>query len=198
MHKQLLRPFFALMLVVPSAVPLAAQSLADVAAAEASRRKAQTVKGKVYTNENLSGTMIEAATLSAPAPQAPASAPGARPTPAATPAPAAASSPAAPAKAEAVDEKKTEAYWKGRVAGLQQSLARSKVLIEAMQSRINALNAEALGADDPGRYATLQASLTTAVSEMGRLKEEAEKQNKDLAAVQEEARRANIPPGWLR
>lgn len=192
MHKRLLLALFALTLVWPSALPLFAQSLADVAAAEASRRKAQTVKGKVYTNEDLSGTMQEAATLSAPAPQDAAQTPGARPASAATP------GAAAPPKTATVDEKKTEAYWKGRVTVLQQGLARSKVLIEAMQSRINALNAEALSADDPGRYATLQANLTTAVSEMGRLKEEAEKQNKDLAAVEEEARRANIPPGWLR
>ena len=67
-----------------------------------------------------------------------------------------------------------------------------------MQSRINALNAQALSADDPGRQATLQADLTTAASEMARLKQESEKQNKDLVAIQEEARKANIPPGWLR
>jgi hypothetical protein len=70
--------------------------------------------------------------------------------------------------------------------------------MQAMQSRINALNAEALAADDPGRHAAAQANLTTAVNELERLKQESDKQDKDLLALQEEARRANIPPGWLR
>jgi hypothetical protein len=84
------------------------------------------------------------------------------------------------------------------VTALQQSLARNKILMQAMQSRINALNAEALAADDPGRHAAAQANLTTAVNELERLKQESDKQDKDLLALQEEARRANIPPGWLR
>ena len=100
--------------------------------------------------------------------------------------------------AEPADEKKTEAYWRSRSTAVQQSLARTKVLLEAMQSRINALNAEALAADDPGRQAALHADLTTATGEMARLKQESEKLNKDFAAIQDEARRANVPPGWLR
>ncbi len=178
MHKPKLFPLFALMCMLQSAMPLGAQSLAGVAAAETARRKAQTRPAKVYTNDDLSGTLQGSGTSSAPAPASP--------------------TPAAAAKTDAVDEKKTEAYWKGRVTALQQSLVRIKVLIEAMQSRINALNAQALSADDPGRQATLQADLTTAASEMARLKQESEKQNKDLIAIQEEARKANIPPGWLR
>ena len=169
-----------------SAAPLRAQSLADVATAEAARRKAQTAPAKVYTNEDLSGTMQGAATLSAPAPDVAA---------AGTASPASA---ADAAKTEPADEKKTEAYWRSRSTAVQQSLARTKVLLEAMQSRINALNAEALAADDPGRQAALHADLTTATGEMARLKQESEKLNKDFAAIQDEARRANVPPGWLR
>ncbi|RPI53556.1 MAG: hypothetical protein EHM55_13430 [Acidobacteria bacterium] len=184
--------FLALTSMLPSAVPLAAQSLADVAAAEATRRKAQKGPSKVYTNDDLSGTMPGSDASSAPGASSPA--PNAGAARQAEPA----TAPASAARADAVDEKKTEAYWRARVTAIQQSLGRTKVLIEAMQSRINALNAEALSADDPGKQAALQADLTTAVSEMARLKQESETQNKDLATVQEEARRANIPPGWLR
>jgi hypothetical protein len=169
--------------------------LADVAAAEARRRKAQTRPTKVYTNDNLTGTVEEPAGSTAAAgsvqPQTAAGTPN-------SPAANGAKSAAEPAKPEAVDEKKTEAYWKNRASTIQQSLARHKVLMEAMQSRINALNAEALGADDPGRHSTLQTNLTTATGELDRLKQETEKLNKDWAATQEEARRANVPPGWLR
>ena len=178
MRNQLLLSTIAVALLVSSTVR--AQSLADVAAAEAKRRKAQTRPTKVYTNDNLAGTVEEPAS-STPAME-----------------PAQPKSAAEPAKPEAVDEKKTEAYWKNRASTIQQNLARHKVLMEAMQSRINALNAEALGADDPARHSMLQANLTTAVGEMERLKQESEKLDKDWAATQEEARRANIPPGWLR
>jgi len=192
MRNQLLLSTIAVTLLVSSTVR--AQSLADVAAAEAKRRKAQTRPTKVYTNDNLAGTVEE------PADSTAATGPG-QPPAAGTAIPSTANgakTAAEPAKPEAVDEKKTEAYWKNRTSTIQQNLARHKVLMEAMQSRINALNAEALGADDPGRHSTLQANLTTAVGEMERLKQESEKLNKDWAATQEEARRANVPPGWLR
>ena len=170
-----------------------AQSLADVAKAEAARRKKQTAPTKTYTNETLSGTMLGADVSAAPAPPA-----GTGNGATATPAASNGATPDAKPKPEAPDEKKTEAYWKSRVNALQQGLARNKVLTEAMQSRINALNAEALAADDPGRQKTLQGNLVSATVELQRLKQETEQQNKDLLAVQEEARRANIPPGWLR
>jgi hypothetical protein len=182
MRNQLLLSTIAAALLVSTTAR--AQSLADVAAAEAKRRKAQTRPTKVYTNDNLTGT-----------PDAASVAPGFSGADEKTP--------VAPGLSRAdektpADEKKTESYWKNRASTIQQSLARHKVLMEAMQSRINALNAEALGADDPGRHATLQTNLTTAVGEMERLKQETEKLNQDWATTQEEARRANIPPGWLR
>jgi hypothetical protein len=170
-----------------------AQSLADVAKAEAARRKAQRAPTKTYTNENLSGTLAGSDVSAAPAPRE-----GAGNGAPAKPVAASTAAPDAKPNAEAPDEKKTEAYWKSRVTALQQSLARNKVLTEAMQSRINALNAEALAVDDPGRHATLQTNLTASAAELQRLKQEGDKQNKDLLALQEEARRANIPPGWLR
>jgi hypothetical protein len=191
-----MRNMFLLVTIISAlAVPSAgrAQSLADVAKAEAARRKKQTAPTKTYTNENLSGTLLGSDVSAAPAPAGGAGN-GAPARPAAT----GTATPDAKPQAEAADEKKTEGYWKSRVTTLQQSLARNKVLTEAMQSRINALNAEALAADDPGRQATLQSNLTAAVNELQRLKLEGDRQNKDLLALQEEARRANIPPGWLR
>jgi hypothetical protein len=173
---------------------LRAQSLAAVAASEAARRKAQKAPSKVYTNDTLAAPV-----QGAPIPDSP--------TPAGSAVDAksdaksganGANGSGATAKPEAVDEKKTEAYWKSRSSTLQQNLARNKVLTEAMQSRINALHADALSADDPGRQAMLQTNLSTAMSEMERLKKETDSDRKDLDALHEEARRANIPPGWLR
>jgi hypothetical protein len=201
MRNQLLISTIAAALLISTTAR--AQSLADVAAAEAKRRKTQTRPTKVYTNDDLGGTLqtpagspVTAAAEPSTGAASATAANGGKPADAATPPRDEAS--ADSNRAQAVDEKKTEAYWKSRASAIQQSLARQKVLMEAMQSRINALNAEALSVDDPGRHAMLQTNLTTAVGEMERLKQETEKLNKDWTATQEEARRANIPPGWLR
>jgi hypothetical protein len=189
MRKKLVLLTIVTGLAVPSTV--SAQSLAAVAAAEASRRKLQKASAKVYTNDTLAGVQ-EAGVSAAPSPA------DADTTLAAKSTATSSTTAGGTATTEPVDEKKTEAYWKGRVIAIQQTLARNQVLMQAMQSRINALNAEALGADDPGRHAAAQTNLTTAVTELERLKQETDKLNKDLIALQEEARRANIPPGWLR
>lgn len=168
----------SMIVVFTCEAPAFGQSLADVATAETARRKSVTASSRVYTNDSL--------------------APGAQPAeppvpPAVTPKPDVQAKPAKPD-----EEAKTEKYWRGRITSVQQGLARNKVLMEAMQSRINSLNAEALNIDDPGQRAIAQTNLNKAVGEMQRLTQESEKYNKDLTAIQDEARRANVPPGWLR
>jgi hypothetical protein len=162
-----------------------AQSLADVASAEAARRKAQGARAKVYTNETLPKQAEPASVV----PTSPVSASEPAKGDAATP-------PAAKPKPE--DETKTEAYWKGRIGSVQQALARNKVLIDAMHNRINGLTSEALNIDDPNRRAAVQGNLASATAELLRLKQESEKHQQQLEAIQEEARRTNVPPGWLR
>jgi hypothetical protein len=181
------------LLVCTCHTAVSGQSLADVAAAEAARRKSVTRPSKLYTNDSLSGDAQQgAASAAMPATTAPSSA-------------AASTSKPDPAKPDPgktepgkTDETKTQAYWKSRMAAAQSSAARNQVLTDAMQSRINSLRADALNTDEPGQRAIVQANLDTAMGEMERLKQEAEKHNKDLAAIQDEARRANVSPGWLR
>lgn len=164
-----------------------AQSLAEVAAAEAARRQGMTLPSKVYTNDSLSAEKQQGKVAATLPPVAPATS-----TPGGT-------LPDQIKKDEPKqDETKTEKYWKDRITAAQQGLARNKVLTEAMQSRINTLRADALNIDEPGQRAIVQANLNTAVSEMERLKQEHEKYNKDLTGIQDEARRANVSPGWLR
>ena len=175
-------------LVIPVALALQAgvfaQSLADVARAEEARRKAIKTTVKVYTNEDLGRTPT---TSPAPAQPAPAAATAAKP-----------GDPAKPAEEKAVDPKTTQAYWKERATTIQQSLSRSKLLLEALQSQVNGLNAEFVNMDDPGQRDLLQARLQRASGEMLRVQQDIEKQTKAAADLQTEARRANIPPGWVR
>jgi hypothetical protein len=158
-----------------------AQSLADVAKAEEARRKTVKVTSKTYTNDDLKGGGSE---TGAPAPE--------------TPPPAEAVAKPDQQKPVAPDQTKTEKYWKDRVAAIQQQLARNKVLLDALLSRVNALNADFVTTDDPAQRAVIQGNITTAQAETQRVQRDTEKQTKAAADLQDEARKANVPPGWLR
>ena len=162
---------------------LLAQSLADVAKAEEARRK--TVKGtaKVYTNDNL-GSAPETPL----APAQPAATGTAKPTDAA----------AKPEEAKTVDPTKTEKYWKDRAASLQQSLSRNKLLLDALQSQANGLNAEFVNTDDPGQRELMRVRIQKVTGELQRVQQDVDKQTKAAADLLEDARKAGVPPGWVR
>lgn len=161
-----------------------AQSLADVAKAEEARRKVVKPGAKVYTNEDLGRTSATSAAPQQPAAASTTAKPG---------------DPAAkPEEQKPVDPTKTEKYWKDRAAAIQQSLSRNKLLLDALQSQVNGLNAEILNTDDPGQRGLLDARLQRAAGELQRVQQDIEKQTKAAADLQEEARKAGAPAGWLR
>ncbi len=174
------------------AAPVAAQSLADVARAEEARRKAVKGQGKVYTNETLRGA--DGGEPPAPPPQ---------PAPAATPAsgtgdkpaPAAGSKPPAP---RATDAAKDEKYWRDRLTAARDALSRSQNFADALQSQINGLYTEFVNMDDPIQRAIIEKKRLAAIAEQDRVKADIAKQTKALADIEDEARRANVPAGWLR
>lgn len=161
-----------------------AQSLAEVAKAEEARRKAVKTTGKVYTNEDLGRTPPTSAAPAQPA----AAAATAKPT----------DPTAKPEEQKPVDPTKTQAHWKERATTIQQSLSRNKLLLEALQSQVNGMNAEFVNTDDPGQRDLLQARLQRATGELQRVQQDIEKQTKAAADLQEEARKSGIPPGWVR
>lgn len=173
-------------LVAGTAAPLYGQSLADVAKKEEDRRK--TVKeGKAYTNKDLKPTLPPAA---APAPASPSTA--------GTGADAKPPEQKAEEKTPAKGETKDRPYWFGRMQGLRQQLERDQSYAEALQSRINALTADFAARDDPAQRAQIGATRQKAIAELDRLKIEIDEGTKAIAALEEEARRAGVPPGWLR
>jgi hypothetical protein len=191
--------FRALMLIAAAAavpVTVSAQSLGELAKQEEARRKAIKSSGKVYTNETIRSEAAPAQAV---------------PQPAATPAPPGAATPAAPDAAPAPDDpangaaaaaasggKRDETYWKKRIVAARDALDRSQTFAEALQSRINALTTDFASRDDPAQRAVVAADRQKALIELERVKQEIQQQTKAIAAVQEEARRAGVPPGWLR
>ena len=185
---------FALLI---AAVSLGAQSLADVARAEDARRKAVKGQVKVYTNETLRGAGGGEAPAPPPAPQ-PAStakpAEGAAADATAKPAPGAKPTAAPPATATPKDEK----YWRDRLASARDALQRSQTFADALQSQINGLYTEFVNMSDPAQRAVIEQKRLAAIAEQDRVKADIAKFTKALADIEDEARRANVPPGWLR
>ena len=162
---------------------VSAQSLADVARAEEARRKTVRAGAKVYTNEDLGGTRETGA-----APAQPAADGGAQPGPSST----------KPTEQKPVDPAKTEAFWKDRAAAIQQTLSRSRLLLDALQSQVSGLNAEFVNTDDPGQRGLLEARIQRATGELQRVQQDIEKQTRAAADLHEEARKAGVPAGWIR
>jgi ABC-type Zn uptake system ZnuABC Zn-binding protein ZnuA len=80
----------------------------------------------------------------------------------------------------------------------QDALTHDKVLADALQSRVNALNHDFASTADPAQRAVVEQNRKTALAEMDRINSDIQKQTKAVSDIQEEARKASVPPGWLR
>lgn len=163
-----------------------AQSLGELAKQEEARRKAIKTPSKVLTNDSLRSVTIS--TVNTPATAVPASSAPAAPTPTA----------ADTTTKPPVDRKAEEAAWRSRMQGARDALQRSQMFAEALQSRINGLTADFTARDDPAQRAVVATDRQKALAELDRVKNDIVQQTKAIADLQEEARKANVPPGWLR
>ena len=192
--------YVAVTILLACAAVSGAQGLAEVARAEEARRKTVRAPSRTYTNDDLKGDN-NGATVASPAPStaAPAtSTPAATPAQAGKPAPPAAKPDAAKDGANEEEPKKDEKYWRDRITAAQQAMARNKVLVDALQSRVNALNTDFVNTDDPAQRAVVEQNRKTALAEMDRVKKDIDTRTKEITTIQEEARKANVPAGWLR
>jgi hypothetical protein len=172
----------AIVAIGAGSAPVLGQTLADVARKEEERRKTAKPADKTYTNKDLG-----ALPPGTPPPPPPAK-------PATTDSPAA-KEPEKPGEKEPV---KDQAYWAGRMKELQTQLQRDQTYVDAMQTRVNSLATDFVNRDDPAQRAVLAGERQKALGELDRLKKQIEAGKKAIADLEEEARRANVPPGWLR
>ena len=157
-------------------------SLAEVAKKEQERRKAARAAGKVYTNKDLPRT---------PAPAAPAA-----PAPVSTPV----TEPATQAteQSKPPEDEKNEDWWRTRITNAREALRRDEMFLEALQSRVNALATDFVNRDDPYQRAQIGDERQKALAEMDRVRVEIVQLKKAIDDIEEEARKAGVPPGWLR
>ena len=93
---------------------------------------------------------------------------------------------------------KDQAYWSGRAKGLQTQLERDQTFAVALQSRINALTTQYVNQGDPLQQATIANDRQKALDELNRLSKQIDDDKKAIADLQEDARRAGVPAGWVR
>ena len=172
------------------AVPGSAQSLAEIAKREQARRKATPAPAKTYTNDDLKQVTPPSGTAAKPGDEQ--AKPGDSKPLAAKPEPEKVDStkPAEPAK--------DESYWRGKITAAREEVRRNEAFKEALQTRINALTADFAARDDPYQRAKVSDDRQKALAELSRVSSEIDKTTKLIADIEEEARRAGVPPGWLR
>jgi DNA repair exonuclease SbcCD ATPase subunit len=171
------------------------QSLGDLARKTEEQRQKSKPPSKVYTNEDLKRDP-GSTTVSAPGSNVP-------PTPDAKPN----TSPSTSTDTPKVDVKnspapqeppKDQRYWKDRMTEARTQLTRSKLVLDALQTRLNSLSTDIVNRDDPAQRAVLERDRQDTLREMERLKKDIQDQTKTISDIEEEARRARVPPGWLR
>ena len=191
------RLVLALPVVATALLPAAEASgqtpLVDAARRERARRAAipPDQRARVYTNEDLrdhGGLTIGA--LPSTAAQAP-------PDPAG---PAADTlEPAEPDGAESeTGTVRDEEYWRTRMAAAQDAQAQAALLAAALQNRADGLWAQFTAIDDPVQRGAVERQRIEALGALEEMRADRDRREQDIRDIEEEARRAGAPPGWLR
>jgi hypothetical protein len=187
----------AVLIVASGSVLVRAQSLAEVARKEEERRKAVTEPAKVYTNKDLRPAPPGSAPAAADAKGSKDAAKDAKDTAdkdVKDAKDAAGKDGAASKDSGARDQK----YWADKMKSLREQLERDKTFADAIQTKINALTTDFVNRDDPAQKRVIELDRQKALAELARLNKAVIDDTKAIADFEEEARRAGVPPGWLR
>ena len=158
-------------------------SLGEASRKEALRLQMMAKATRVYTNQDLPAAPANPVVIEPPA----GAEAEAKPTDA---------KPADPAKP--ADEKHDEKWWRARITAAIEAADRDVMLIDAVQSRINALTTDWINRDDPVQKAKLFDDRQKALAELDRLKKQSVTDRQAIDDIREEARRLGVPPGWIR
>jgi hypothetical protein len=177
---------------LPASAQQQSPPLAEVARKEAERRKGIKDTKKVITTKDLPESARKPASGSSGASSDPSH--GHAPAPAAAAAPAGGQKPP-----DAIETaQKDEAFWRGRINTAREAVRRNEAFLAALQSQINGLTTDFVNRDDPYQRAQIGEKRQQALAEMERVKAEIENGRKQIADIEEEARKAGVPPGYLR
>jgi hypothetical protein len=178
------------MLALPSAALAQTQSqpsLAELAREEAARRKTVKDTKKVITAKDLPESARRPATaaLQADGSGATVAASGDH------------NAGVAGVDAAAAPDDHGEAVWRKRMAQARDNVSRDQVLLDALQMRVNGLLMD-YDRHDPFERANIGEVRKKALDELERVKANLELSKKQITNIEEEARKAGVPPGWVR
>jgi hypothetical protein len=154
-------------------------TLGELAKKEQERRKGQKTPAKVYTKKDLP-------------PSPPAAPPSGGSSATTTP------DETKQAEKKPAEDEKDEAWWKNRINQAREEQRRNEMFAEALQTRINSLSTDFVNRDDPFQRAKIGEDRDKAIAELARVKGDIDRAKKQIEDIEEEARKAGVPPGWLR
>ena len=160
--------------------------LAEVAEREALRRQATPKSLATLTNLGMPAEAVPGSAVTMPERVAPPAAESA------------AAKPAAAAAEKPADPPRDENWWRTKMGDARTAVERGLMAVAALQSRINALKTDVVNIDDPILQARARNDLGRALDELDRVNKQVDTDRKAVAALQDDARRLNIPAGWIR
>lgn len=167
-------------------------SLAEVARKEEERRKTAKKATRVITNANLGANEVDL-----PPKAMPSFAGSANTTPSNT-APGSPTIPGGKAEPAPTGAGKDQAAWQARMKAAMDDLGRTQMFADSLQTKINSLRTDFVNRDNRVEREKIQQELNASLAELERLNKEVNEKRKAISAVEEEARKAGVPPGWLR
>ena len=93
---------------------------------------------------------------------------------------------------------KDEKWWRARITAARAALDRDKLLLAALDSRVSALTRDVVNRDDPAQRAALINERLRALEELDMMRKQVVADAEAIALIEEEARKAGVPPGWIR
>ena len=176
----------ALLLAAPV---LAQPPLAEVARQEQARRASipDETKARVYTNDDLRGG--RRLTTAVAAPQRGEISPARSPS---------ATADAVQTATLTPEPDRDETYWRARITAAHEASGRATLFAAALQNRVDGLWADFTARDDPFQRAMIEQDRLDALDELATATADIERLDQEVEQIQEEARRAGVPPGWLR
>ena len=187
-------PLVATALLLAAAAEASGQTpLVDAARRERARRAAipPEEKARVYTNEDLrvrGGLTIGILPTNVAAPAG--SDPGGGPE-----APDEGGTDPAEPEATAVRD---EDHWRRRIAAARAAQAQAALMAAALQNRADGLWAQFTAVDDPVQRGIVERQRFEALAALEETRAERDRLGVELRDIEDEARQADVPPGWLR
>jgi len=94
--------------------------------------------------------------------------------------------------------KADDAWWRKRMADARTAVDRDQAAADALQTHINGLQRDVMNVDDPLKQAKLREDLKTSLVQLDLAKSKVTDDQAFVKQIQDEARRLDVPAGWVR